>query len=543
MRRTPRPQPKRAQFLTPVTVDCPECHRRLHADYNNFRTVTTLDGVTRLTLTIRRCPNPDCIRFLRPFRPEAEPHFALPHHEFGLDVIALVGWLRYTEHRSVPEIHHALTARGVVLAVRTVTNLLDRYDELRALATADPKRWESLLRDQRRVILAIDGLQPDVGHEVLWVLRDCLSGEILLARSLLSSTAKDLARLITEVRTALPVPIAGVISDGQESIRNAVKQALGKIPHQLCHFHYLREAAKPISEADRHAKKELKKRVRGIRPIERQTEQSGEDDEEAEIVRDYCAAVRAALTDDGLPPLAGAGLKLHDRLRRIAASLDRVAARTGRLLGGLKRLQGLLRRGLEDTAALWPPVREAFRWVKRMSRLLKNTEGLSAKSLQGQWVQLLARMRTAAATTTFPAVRAELQHFLKVTKSYRPGLFRCYESTDLPRTNNDLEHTFGSHRYHERRASGRRRASPSLVVVGAARLISSMATRLRPDEGLRLPSGYVKGWQDLRARLEVRRESRRKQRRFRHDPLGYLAQLERRCLQLSLPPSPLESSA
>jgi len=180
-------------------------------------------------------------------------------------------------------------------------------------------------------------------------------------------------------------------------------------------------------------------------------------------------------------------------------------------------------------------VREAFRWVKRMSRLLKNTEGLSAKSLQGQWVQLLARMRTAAATTTFPAVRAELQHFLKVTKSYRPGLFRCYESTDLPRTNNDLEHTFGSHRYHERRASGRRRASPSLVVVGAARLISSMATRLRPDEGLRLPSGYVKGWQDLRARLEVRRESRRKQRRFRHDPLGYLAQLERRCLQLSLP--------
>src|SRR4051812_40921376 len=70
--------------------------------------------------------------------------------------------------------------------------------------------------------------------------------------------------------------------------------------------HYLREAAKPISEADRHAKKELKKRVRGIRPIERQAEQAGEDEEEAEIVRGYCAAVRAALTDDGLPPLAAA---------------------------------------------------------------------------------------------------------------------------------------------------------------------------------------------------------------------------------------------
>jgi putative transposase len=39
--------------------------------------------------------------------------------------------------------------------------------------------------------LALDGLQPDVGHEVLWVLRDCLSGEVLLARSLLSATSAD----------------------------------------------------------------------------------------------------------------------------------------------------------------------------------------------------------------------------------------------------------------------------------------------------------------------------------------------------------------
>ena len=118
-----------------------------------------------------------------------------------------VGRLRYAEHRSIPEIHRELTRRGIVVAPRTVTNLLDRYDELRALATADPQRLGPLLRPQGRVILAIDGLQPDVGHEVLWVLRDCLSGEILLARSLLSSTAKDLAGLIDQVRRALPVPI------------------------------------------------------------------------------------------------------------------------------------------------------------------------------------------------------------------------------------------------------------------------------------------------------------------------------------------------
>ena len=122
-----------------------------------------------------------------------------------------------------------------------------------------------------------------------------------------------------------------------------------------------------------------------------------------------------------------------------------------------------------------------------------------------------------------------------MTKSYWPGLFGCYQTSDLPRTNNDLEHAFGSHRYHERRASGRRRASPGLVVMGSARVISSLATRLRPDEGLVLPPGYVERWRELRGQLEARRESRRKQYRFRHDPASYLRGLEQQCLQLLLP--------
>jgi hypothetical protein len=172
------------------------------------------------------------------------------------------------------------------------------------------------------VVLALDGMQPDVGHEVLWVIRDCLSGEPLLARSLLSATEADLATLLREVQAALPVPILGVVSDGQHSIRRAVASALPDVPHQLCHFHYLREAAKPIYEADRHAKKELKKAVRGVRPIERMVE--GQTGAEAEVTRGYCLAVRSALTDDGRPPLCASGLKLRDRLAAIAASLGRL---------------------------------------------------------------------------------------------------------------------------------------------------------------------------------------------------------------------------
>jgi hypothetical protein len=327
VRKAARPQATVTEHLKPLVQNCRDCGRRLWADYRNYRTVATLDGLVGLVLDVRRCHHPDCPRRLKPYRPEAEGRYALPQHEFGLDVIARVGALRYAEHRSLPEIHQHLRDRGLAIAPRTVTNLLDRYDELLAVSLTDDRRLRGLLAAHGRVILAIDGLQPDVDHKMLWVLRDCLSGEVLLARSLLSGRQRDLAELIGQVRDGLRVPIAGVISDGQHAIRKAVARALPGVPHQLCQFHYLREAARPLYEADRHAKKELKKKVRGVRPLERALE--GRTDPEAQAARGYCDAVRSALTDDGRPPLEAAGLKLHERLSAVAASLDRVAEKRG----------------------------------------------------------------------------------------------------------------------------------------------------------------------------------------------------------------------
>jgi hypothetical protein len=154
-------------------------------------------------------------------------------------------------------------------------------------------------------------------------VRDCLSGEVLLARSLLSGRGVDLEPLLREVAEAAGVPVLGVVSDGQTSVRRAVERALPGVPHQLCQFHFLREAAHPVFEADRHAKVALKKQVRGVRPIERALE--GRDDPEAAVARGYCAAVRSAITDDGRTPLAASGLKLKARLEAVADSLDRVA--------------------------------------------------------------------------------------------------------------------------------------------------------------------------------------------------------------------------
>ena len=328
MPKTARPsEPTRPRELSPERTACAHCGAFLRADYVNRRTPTTLDGVTRFHLTIRRCRNDACAAVRRPYRPEAEGRLALPHHEFGLAAIAVIGRLRYREHRSVPEIRAHLVGRRVRIAERTVTNLLDRYDELLAVALTGDARLTAVLADQERVILAVDGLQPDVGREVLWVVRDCLSGEILLARSLLSATRADLVTLLRRVKAACPVPVVGVVSDGRHGIRQAVAAVFPGVPYQLCQFHYLREAARPICEADRHAKKELKKKVRGVRGIERPVE--GRTDPEAEVVRGYCSAVGSALTDDGRPPLDASGLTLHHRPTAIDASLERAAEKGG----------------------------------------------------------------------------------------------------------------------------------------------------------------------------------------------------------------------
>src|SRR3954452_930518 len=155
-RRSARPPADQTLELSTHARACPACAGPLWAAAMAQRTVVTLEGLLRLRLQIRSCRNPGCPRHKVCLRPEQEGRFALPQHEFGLDVVALVGALRHAEHRSIPEIHAELVRRGVPICLRSVGNLLDRYDELLALATADPCRLRRITAEAGRVILAID---------------------------------------------------------------------------------------------------------------------------------------------------------------------------------------------------------------------------------------------------------------------------------------------------------------------------------------------------------------------------------------------------
>lgn len=176
----------------------------------------------------------------------------------------------------------------------------------------------------------------------------------------------------------------------------------------------------------------------------------------------------------------------------------------------------------------------AYGWVHRAAHLLGHPDGQRVELRRRDYRRLLADMsrRRAEAGALAPAVGT----FLKVTKSYWPGLFHCYEVPDLPRTNNDLEQFFGSARHHERRVTGQKVASPGLVVRGAVRLIAAVATRTPPFSAEQLRPEQPTAWRQLRAELEQRHRARRAQFRFRRDPVGYLATAEADLIQLALPP-------
>jgi hypothetical protein len=178
-------------------------------------------------------------------------------------------------------------------------------------------------------------------------------------------------------------------------------------------------------------------------------------------------------------------------------------------------------------------VRTAFGWVWRFAAVLANENGSNTAGVRRRYHALIVSLTRERASCG--GLAEAFDHFRKVTRSYWPGLFWCYKVMDLPRTNNDLEQFFGSYRYHERRASGRKVACPGTVVRGSVRLIAAAATRLRPIGVEDLVPSDVTAWRSLRDSLGKRQAVRALGRRFRRDPEAYLQSLEQTLINQALP--------
>ncbi len=263
------------RWYRPVEHECPECHRTLREVMTvTRRTVITLQGVIKLTHAGYRCPDEQCEGHRRTYRSVEADALALPAMTYGVDIVLLVGRLRLREHRTVDEIHRELLGRleplGVKIARREILYLFEAYCTLlRAASEAkDDQQWLGQVEKNGGIIVSVDGIQPDRGNETVYLVRDALTGRVLVAENVTSSETAVMKALLAPV-VALNVPVLGTITDAQESELLAVEQLWPKVPHQVCQFHALREAIQPAFEADRSVKtamrKQLQPKVRAVR--------------------------------------------------------------------------------------------------------------------------------------------------------------------------------------------------------------------------------------------------------------------------------------
>lgn len=498
--------------LYPATRVCPSCQQPLREYYRKTRWVVTLPGLLSLISHVLRCQTQDCTRRDESHKAEGEGALVLPHYTFGIDVVARVGELRYSDHQTVNEIAGQLRKSGMSISIKEVQLLSEVFLALVQTTLKDDPQIVKQLKDQGGIILAIDGVQPEKGNETLWLLRDARSERVLVARNLLSSGCLEIEPLIAEVK-ALGVPILGVISDKQESICLAVEKQLPGAPHQLCHFHYLRNVAKPVCEADRKLKKELKQKVRGIRQVERQV--ASKRDDEARVVSGYCVAIREAMRDDGKYPLEPAGITLYDKLNRIRTSIESALAK--RVSPKLQRLSTILS-VLNNQTKEYARLVVAWSWIHCLAHLLdEGSTRVEAEEKLQEYAASLPRKSDKSLTEI-------AAHIEKLTRAFGPKLFAFHEQPLLPKTNNDLEVFIGQLKKDRRRVTGRKDTCAFILREGrAVALLQSLPTQRNWVEAF----ASVKIEHFQKSLDELRRADERSQAwQARRNLKEYLAQLE-----------------
>jgi hypothetical protein len=259
----------------------------------------------------------------------------LPGFTFGIDIVLLVGHLRLSEHQTLDEVYQLLLERlapfSLTISRREVLYLFDAYCSLlqATSAVAQDREWLSQVQTNGGLIVSIDGIQPDKGNETIYLVRDVLTGRLLTADNVSSSDKEVMKRVLAPVM-ALGVPVLGAISDAQESIQLAIAELWPSIPHQLCQFHVLREASRPIYEQDRKLKVEMRKpiqeRVRKVRKqLEHQRETAtGPEAEQLAVLGDYALGIQTAINLEGKQPFDYAGIAAHQALTALHRSLQQI---------------------------------------------------------------------------------------------------------------------------------------------------------------------------------------------------------------------------
>jgi hypothetical protein len=342
--------------LDVIDRKCPFCGRMMYICDHRYRRFHTLEGPVELVCKLNHCPDRGCLGHAHTKSPELEITIAPPKWAIGWDVFCWIGHRRCSRHSSIFQIQADLRDDyRIRLSHDALGKYIQRYQVMLAARQQDPETLRRQYQTVDEMILSIDGLQPEKGHETLYVVRELTQKRVWFAEALISATADEVRRLIAKAKAwaaSLGKPVALWLSDRQDAFVTGIAAEFPEVPHRYCDNHFLRDVAKPVLEADSHAKVQMRRKVRGLRKIEQAVFQeqkavasasvvpddleitetetaapappaAAEADSAGAVVLDYCSAVRGILNDDQGGPIQPPGLRMAEALVEVRESIQR----------------------------------------------------------------------------------------------------------------------------------------------------------------------------------------------------------------------------
>src|SRR5215468_9763415 len=333
---------------------CRTCGGALTTCDHRHHRVFTLNGPLHLVCKLAHCPTRACPAHPQTLSPEAETAITMPWWVLGWDVVCWLGQRRFARHWSVGQLRAELgDTYQIRLSADAIETYIHRYQQMLAARHCDPQMLAATYAQVDTVSLAIDGLQPEKGHETLYVVRELERKRVWFAEALLSSATAEVQQLLAQARVwaeRLGKPVRLWISDKQDAFVRGIAAEFPEVPHQYCTNHFLRDVAQPVLDADSRAKVKMRRTIRGLRAIERAVlaeqrttaptlppathpgetptaapgpSEGPAEEEGRDVVLDYCTATRGILNDDQGGPLHPPGLRMAEALGDVRASLQR----------------------------------------------------------------------------------------------------------------------------------------------------------------------------------------------------------------------------
>src|SRR6202167_6167569 len=258
--------------LDVIDRNCRVCGRMMHVCDHRYRRFHTLEGPVELVCKLNHCPDRGCQGHTHTKSPELEITIAPPKWAIGWDVFCWIGHRRCSRHWSISQIQADLRDDyHIRLSHDALGKYVQRYQVMLAARQQDPEALRRQYQTVDEMILSIDGLQPEKGHETLYVVRELTQKRVWFAEALISATADEVRRLIAKAKewaASLGKRVVLWLSDCQDAFVTGIAAEFPGVPHRYCDNHFLRDVAKPVLEADSHAKVQMRRKVRGLRKIE-----------------------------------------------------------------------------------------------------------------------------------------------------------------------------------------------------------------------------------------------------------------------------------